>query len=121
MNLPPLFFQKMGPQETKVRSTWKHIPRRHSQKQRDCTLCTRWAVGPVLHWPAILSMQTQNSLADLIEQTGHALTANELASLLAVSHVTVFKQAKAGRIPSFRIGTCVRFDPVLVAKWLRTM
>ena len=29
------------------------------------------------------------------------------------------KQAKAGRIPSFRIGTCVRFDPRAIANWLR--
>lgn len=51
--------------------------------------------------------------------TGHALTANELANILAVSHVTIFKHAKAGRIPSFHIGTCVRFDPRTVADWLR--
>jgi excisionase family DNA binding protein len=65
-------------------------------------------------------MTSNPTLADQIEQTGHALTANELANILAVSHVTIFKQAKAGRIPSFRIGTCVRFDPIVVAKWLRT-
>jgi excisionase family DNA binding protein len=53
------------------------------------------------------------SLADQIERTGHALTANELASILAVSHVTIFKHAKAGRIPFFRIGTCVRLTPWL--------
>ena len=57
----------------------------------------------------------------LVEQYGHALTAGELAELLAVSRITVFKLAKAGRIPSFRIGTCVRFDPRAVAKWLRKM
>ncbi|MGO9366519.1 MAG: helix-turn-helix domain-containing protein [Terriglobales bacterium] len=60
------------------------------------------------------------SLADVIEQTRHALTANELAHVLAVSRITVFKQAKAGRIPSFRLGTCVRFDPHAVARWLRS-
>ena len=59
------------------------------------------------------------SLADKIESLGCALTADELAKLLAVSHVTIFKQAKAGRIPSFRIGTCVRFDPKTTADWLR--
>jgi excisionase family DNA binding protein len=64
-------------------------------------------------------MTPQNSLADQIEQTGHALTAPELANILGVSHVTVFKQAKVGRIPSFRVGTCVRFDPYSVAQWLR--
>jgi excisionase family DNA binding protein len=47
------------------------------------------------------------------------LTANELAEPLAVSRIAIFKQAKAGRIPSFRIGTCVRFDPKSVAQWLR--
>jgi excisionase family DNA binding protein len=65
-------------------------------------------------------MTSTPSLADLIEQTGHALTADELARVLSVSRITIFKQAKAGRIPSFRIGTCVRFDPCAVAQWLRT-
>jgi excisionase family DNA binding protein len=59
------------------------------------------------------------SLADRIERIGRALTANELAEMLSVSKITIFKQAKAGRIPSFRIGTCVRFDPRSVAQWLR--
>jgi excisionase family DNA binding protein len=61
------------------------------------------------------------SLADRIERMGRALTADELASMLSVAKVTIFKQAKAGRIPSFRIGTCVRFDPKMVAQWLREM
>ena len=61
------------------------------------------------------------SLADRIERIGRALTAAELASMLTVSRITIFKQAKAGRIPSFRIGTCVRFDPKTVAQWLRAM
>jgi excisionase family DNA binding protein len=59
------------------------------------------------------------SLADRIERMGRALTANELAEMLTVSKITIFKQAKAGRIPSFRVGTCVRFDPRSVAQWLR--
>jgi excisionase family DNA binding protein len=61
------------------------------------------------------------SLADRIERMGRALTADELARMLTVAKVTIFKQAKAGRIPSFRIGTCVRFDPKMVAQWLREM
>jgi excisionase family DNA binding protein len=59
------------------------------------------------------------SLADRIERVERALTANELAELLAVSRITIFKQAKASRIPSFRIGSCVRFAPHSVARWLR--
>ena len=66
-----------------------------------------------------MSDASSSSLPDRIEQFGHALTAVELAKLLAVSRVTVFKLAKSGRIPCFRIGTCVRFDPKVLANWLR--
>jgi len=59
------------------------------------------------------------SLADRIERIGRAMTANELAEMLTVSRITIFKLAKSRRIPSFRIGTCVRFDPRAVAQWLR--
>lgn len=66
-----------------------------------------------------LSATEPSSLADRIERIGRALTADELAEMLGVSRITIFKQAKAGRIPSFRIGTCVRFDPRSTANWLR--
>jgi excisionase family DNA binding protein len=66
-------------------------------------------------------MSDANSLPDRIEKFDHALTAVELAEILAVSRITVFKLARAGRIPCFRIGTCVRFDPQVVARWLRRM
>ena len=59
------------------------------------------------------------SLADKIEKLGRALKAGELAFLLGVSRITIFKLAKAGRIPCFHVGTCVRFDPKEVAEWLR--
>jgi predicted DNA-binding transcriptional regulator AlpA len=61
------------------------------------------------------------SLPDRIERLGRALTADELTSMLTVSRITIFKQAKTGRIPSFRIGTCVRFDPKSGGTWLRKM
>jgi len=60
------------------------------------------------------------SLADQIEKMGRALNAGELALLLGVSRITIFKLAKAGRIPCFRVGTCVRFDPQQVSQWLRS-
>jgi excisionase family DNA binding protein len=65
-------------------------------------------------------MTNQPSLADTIEAVGHALTAQQLAAILGVSPKTIFKQAKAHRIPSFHVGTAVRFDPFSVARWLRT-
>jgi len=59
------------------------------------------------------------ALADRIERFGRALTATQLAAVLAVSKIVIYKLAKAGRIPCFKIGTCVRFDPRAVANWLR--
>jgi excisionase family DNA binding protein len=70
--------------------------------------------------PVSAAVKVQPStLADRIERIGRALTANELADMLNVSRITIFKHAKAGRIPCFRIGTCVRFDPRAIANWLR--
>jgi excisionase family DNA binding protein len=60
-------------------------------------------------------------VAERIERIEGAMTADTLANLLGVSKITIFKMAKAGRIPSFRVGTCVRFDPRKVADWLRRM
>jgi len=47
-----------------------------------------------------------------------ALTAPEVAEVLGVSKVSIFKLAKQGIIPSFRIGTSVRFDPRKTADWI---
>jgi excisionase family DNA binding protein len=68
-----------------------------------------------------LPVAEARSIADQVESYRRALAASELAELLAVSKVTIFKLAKTGRIPSFRVGTCVRFDPRQVADWLRQM
>jgi excisionase family DNA binding protein len=59
-------------------------------------------------------------LADRIERFGRALNAAQLATLLAVSKIIIYKLAKKGRIPSFRVGTCVRFCPKAIAAWLRS-
>jgi excisionase family DNA binding protein len=61
------------------------------------------------------------SLAEELSQIEGAITADKLAKILGVSKITIFKMAKAGRIPSFRVGTCVRFDPRKVADWVRKM
>jgi len=63
-------------------------------------------------------MASAATLADQISQIDHALTAEELASFLAVAKITIYKQAQAGRIPAFRIGSCLRFDPASIAEWL---
>jgi excisionase family DNA binding protein len=59
------------------------------------------------------------NLASQIEKMGRALTADDLAELLSVSKVQVYKLASQGKIPAFRIGMSLRFDPHSVAAWLR--
>jgi len=61
------------------------------------------------------------SLASKILSHNGAMTAEELAELLGVSRLTILRRAKRGTIPSFHIGTCVRFDPANIANWLKQM
>jgi excisionase family DNA binding protein len=60
-------------------------------------------------------------LADRIAAIPHALTAADLARFLNVSRLTILRRAKRGAIPSFRVGSCVRFDPASISKWLVEM
>jgi predicted DNA-binding transcriptional regulator AlpA len=59
-----------------------------------------------------------HGLADQIENIDHAIKAKELARLLGISVPQMYRLGKS-IIPSFRLGTGVRFDPHSVAKWLR--
>ncbi len=58
------------------------------------------------------------SLASRIRGIPYALTAKELSELLNISRITILRRAKKGKIPSFRVGSCVRFDPAAISKWL---
>jgi len=59
------------------------------------------------------------NLADSLEERSHALTVVELAKVLGISQRQIYKLAASNRIPSFKIGGSVRFDPSIVATWLR--
>jgi excisionase family DNA binding protein len=52
----------------------------------------------------------------LFSGTG-ALTAKELATILGVTPITIYRQAAKG-MPSYRIGRCIRFNGADVAEWL---
>lgn len=53
-----------------------------------------------------------------LQSREQAMKASELAKLLGVTRQHVYSMASEGVIPSFRVGTAVRFDPALVAEWL---
>ena len=66
-----------------------------------------------------VGVRISEPLADAIEKFNHALTAIELAKFFRVNKLTIYRLAQAGTLPSFRVGTCVRFEPKAVASWLR--
>jgi len=59
-------------------------------------------------------------IRERIAAFGKAMTAEQLADVLGISAITIYKHAKAGKIPSFRVGTCVRFCPKAVSDWMVT-
>ena len=61
------------------------------------------------------------SLTSRTNAIHHAMTAEELAGLLRVSRLTILRRAKRGTIPSFHVGSCVRFDPANISRWLVDM
>jgi excisionase family DNA binding protein len=58
------------------------------------------------------------NLVEILQEKSQALTVAELAILLRISQRQLYKLAAANRIPSFKIGASVRFDPASVAAWL---
>ena len=58
-------------------------------------------------------------LADSLGQKRRALLVVEVAQLLNISERQVYKLAAGHRIPCFKIGASIRFDPVAVSAWLR--
>ena len=60
------------------------------------------------------------SIVEQLERLDRALTSKDLERLLTVSKATISREAAAGRLPCFRIGSSLRFDPKAVAEWLRS-
>ncbi len=67
---------------------------------------------------AALEGDREGDIVSYIRCRRAALTADDLAELLSMSRKHLYKLAKDGRIPSYRIGGAVRFDPRATADWL---
>jgi excisionase family DNA binding protein len=61
----------------------------------------------------------EGSLIRHLETRITAMRAGDVAKLLSFSPTQVYRMAETGKLPCFRIGTAVRFDPGIIAKWLR--
>ena len=58
-------------------------------------------------------------LTDCLEGKRHALVVTDIAELLSISERQVYKLVAAHRIPCFKIGGLIRFDPLAISAWLR--
>jgi excisionase family DNA binding protein len=58
------------------------------------------------------------AVTQIIRAKGSFWSADELSEVLCISRKHIYKLAKAGRIPHYRISGSVRFDPEAVAQWL---
>lgn len=64
--------------------------------------------------------QATVTIPERLSRIKHFLKPAELAEILGVSPISVYKRAAANRIPgAIRFGTSVRFDPGIVAQWLK--
>jgi excisionase family DNA binding protein len=62
-----------------------------------------------------------HELASQIERYQRALTVSELASILTLSRQQIYCLVKRGHIPSIKIAGTIRLDPVITARWLRSL
>jgi excisionase family DNA binding protein len=60
----------------------------------------------------------EKTIIQQLNAISRPVKASVLAEMLGLSKITVYKMAAKGSIPSFRIGTAVRFDCRAVARWL---
>lgn len=59
------------------------------------------------------------TLIETLESREEALNVRQVAELLGVSGKHIYELAAQGKLPAFRVGKAVRFDPQDVADWLR--
>ena len=58
-------------------------------------------------------------IVQILEAKDQELKSAELAKLLGLTRQHIYKLAAEGTIPSFQVGTAIRFDPEQLAEWLR--
>ncbi len=67
-----------------------------------------------------LSRSSKVNLVEEFESRHSAMKVAELSEILGVDDKHIYRMAAQGRLPSFRVGASLRFDPQEVAKWLRS-
>ena len=66
-----------------------------------------------------MQRETLSVLVENLEKRQRALKVSEVADLFQVSPMTIYRAAKDGSLPSFKVGSSLRFDPKAVVAWLK--
>jgi putative molybdopterin biosynthesis protein len=57
------------------------------------------------------------TLIQILENRAEALNVQQVAEILGVSDKHIYGLAAQGKLPAFRVGKAIRFDPTDVADW----
>ena len=64
-------------------------------------------------------MDTKPTIFDRLRSISHPLIAKEAAELLGLHPQTLYKWSRTpGRVPCYRVGGALRFDPAALAEWI---
>ena len=92
--------------------------------QSDCRIYEKyWTEGiseQKVERTAILKGGRAMNIIEKLEARNGAMKVGELCELLGVDDKHIYRMAARGSMPSFHVGSAVRFDPQEVAKWLRS-
>ncbi len=66
-----------------------------------------------------MQKEATSVLVENLEKRQRALKVSEVADLLQVSPMTIYRAAKDGSLPSFKVGSSLRFDPRAIIAWLK--
>jgi excisionase family DNA binding protein len=60
-----------------------------------------------------------DTILEKLDACDGLLSATKVARILGLHRQTIYDQASSGKLPYVRIGTAVRFDPAIIARWLQ--
>jgi excisionase family DNA binding protein len=75
--------------------------------------------GASSQWTHVSAANNPTSIIESLAHADHALSVTELAQVLDVSRLTLYRWVGEGKIPHLRLGSIVRFCGPTTAAWLR--
>jgi hypothetical protein len=64
------------------------------------------------------AVQENETITQALRRHRKLLTVSELSDALSIATKTLYARAKAGTVPTVHLFGSLRFDPVVIARWL---